>query len=57
MVMTRLPNENRTEQYAEQLAALMPPGLALSTDDPTSDLYEILRRMAASLDEVDDFFW
>ena len=57
MVMTRLPIEKRTEQYAEQLAALMPPGLALSTDDPSSDLYEILRRMAVRLDEVDDFFW
>ena len=57
MVMTRLPLENRSELYAAQLAALMPPGLALSTDDPTSDLYEVLRRMAISLDDVDAFFW
>lgn len=57
MDVTRLRNENRTEQYAMQLAALMPPGLALSTEDPSSDLYEILRRMAARLDDVDEFFW
>ena len=57
VMMTRQTNESRTENYAAQLAALLPPGLALNAEDTDSDLYEVLRRMAARLDQVDAFFW
>ena len=57
MVVMRLATENRTEHYAAQLGALMPTGWALNTEDPTCDLYEILRRMAGSLDDVDALYW